>query len=217
MSRLSFLITAGPTREHIDPVRFLSNPSTGKMGYAIAEAVLDLGYDGMLISGPTCLSVSDKISKISVTSAKEMCESVLENIGNFSVLIMSAAVCDYRPIDHFDQKIKKSSSHLNLSFERTEDILMEVDKIGYDGIKVGFAAETQNLEKYALNKLHDKKLNMIVANDLTKKGAGFATHTNIVSIFSDKGGKVNLPLMPKQEIADHLINFIVEYDKKYNN
>ncbi len=213
----SFLITAGPTREHIDPVRFLSNPSTGKMGYAIAQAVLESGYEAMMISGPTSLTISDKVPMKSVTSADQMCNAVLDNVGRFSVLIMSAAVCDYRPIDRFDQKIKKGDSNLTLSFERTKDILLEVDKIGYDGIRVGFAAETQNIEKYALDKLRNKKLNVIVANDVTKKGAGFAGDTNIVSIFSDKGIRVDLPLMPKQEIAHHLIKFIVKYAETDNN
>lgn len=217
MKTPSFLITAGPTREHIDPVRFLSNPSTGKMGYAIAQAVLESGYEAMLISGPVSLTISDKVSKRSVVSADQMCRAVLENISRFSVLIMSAAVCDYRPVDRFDQKIKKGDSPLSLSLERTKDILLEVDKMGFNGIKVGFAAETQNIEENALEKLRNKNLNVIVANDVTKRGAGFASDTNIVSIFSDKGSRVDLPLMPKQEIAHHLINFIVEYGETDNN
>jgi len=211
MKPLSFLITAGPTREYLDPVRFLSNPSSGKMGYALAEAVVSRGCEVLLISGPTAISKPDGIRSIEIISAQQMCDAVLENLPSYSVLIMAAAVCDYYIPTIEKQKIKKSDSSLMVEFSRTKDILCEVAKSGYSGVKVGFAAESHELEENALDKLHRKKLNMIVANDITAQGAGFGSDTNIVTIYSDKNDVVKFPIMPKRELAGHIVDAILRY------
>ncbi len=212
MKKLSFLVTAGPTREFIDPFRFISNPSSGKMGYEIVSAAYEKGFEVLLISGPTSLKLPEKnIKKISVISAIEMRDAVLENVKDYDVLVMAAAVSDYRPAIFCKDKIKKSEKDLTIVLERNPDILQEVEKAGYEGVKVGFAAETEKLIEYALDKLHRKKLNLIVANDISKKGAGFASETNAVSIFSDKNDRVDIPLTPKRDIANFLIDYIVEY------
>lgn len=215
MKKLSFLVTAGPTREFIDPFRFISNPSSGKMGYEIAYAAYEKGFEVLLISGPVNMAVADKnIKVIPVVSAVQMRDAVLQNIHRFDVLIMAAAVSDYRPHQYNENKIKKSDASITIILDKNPDILNEVNKSGYSGIKVGFAAETENLTDYALDKLHRKKLNLIVANDISKQGAGFESETNAVSIFSDTHNRVDIPLAPKREIAVFLIDYIVEYIRR---
>ncbi|RJP56673.1 MAG: hypothetical protein C4541_11745 [Candidatus Auribacter fodinae] len=211
MKPLSFLITAGPTREYLDPVRFLSNPSTGKMGYALAEVVAKLGYEVLLISGPAAIPKPHNVQVIDIISAQQMCDAVLEYLSSYSVLIMAAAVCDYYAPTIAKEKIKKSDNSLTIEFSRTKDILSEVAKTGYSGLKVGFAAESHDLEENALDKLRRKKLNMIVANDITAQGAGFGSDTNIVTIYSDKNDVVKFPIMPKYDVAGHIVDFILKY------
>lgn len=211
MKRLSFLITAGPTREFIDPVRFLSNPSTGKMGYALAQAAHDAGHDVRLVSGPVQLPAPDGVYVIDVVSAAQMCEAVLSNLSRTDVLIMAAAVSDYYFPHIAGQKIKKSDTSLTIELCRTKDILHSVAQSDYRGMTVGFAAETHDLAKYALDKLHRKKLNLIVANDVTRKGAGFAAETNLVTLYSDKNDVISLPLMAKRDVAAHILEFIGQY------
>lgn len=209
--QLSFLITAGPTREYIDPVRFISNPSTGKMGYALAQTCAERSFRTKLISGPTNLPVPEGVGFESIVSARELCESVLADVHSYNVLIMAAAVCDYTPKHFFNQKMKKQEGDLVLDLERTPDILKEVTRSGYRGIKVGFAAETEHLENYARSKLNDKQLHIIVANDITRQGAGFGADTNVVSIFSDRNDRNEIPLKPKRDVARDIIAYIVEY------
>lgn len=217
MKKLSFLITAGPTREYIDPVRFISNPSTGKMGYALAAAAIRKDFNVTLITGPVHLSPPDGARLISVVSAEQMCTAVLAEVQTSDVLIMSAAVCDYRPKSFSSQKMKKGDADINLPLIRTPDILQEVNKSNYPGIRVGFAAETHRIEEYALDKLKQKNLNIIVANNISQEGAGFASETNAVTVFSDKNDRIDIPLSPKSEIARYIIDFIVEYIRRINN
>ena len=211
MKKKSFLITAGPTREFIDKVRFISNPSTGKMGVSLAEELKSRGYDVLLVKGPVSLPVDSAIKTVDVVSAEEMKDAVIANLKKFSGLIMCAAVCDYQPVDYIPGKMKKKESDLTIRFKRTPDILEHVVKEGYKGIKVGFAAECDNLADYAEEKLRRKKLNIIIANDISKPDRGFAADTNAVSIFTDKGNRIDLPLMPKRELASKIIDFILEY------
>ncbi len=209
--KYSFLITAGPTREFIDPVRFISNPSTGKMGYALAQAAIEKGHCATLISGPTSLTPPECVEIVKIISARDLCKAVLERIHDYDILIMAAAVADYTPKSFTPKKIKKSDADMLLELERTADILKEVGKTGFSGIKVGFAAETDHLEQYALSKLKDKRLHIIVANDITRQGAGFGADTNAVSIFSDRNDRNDIHLKPKREVAAYIIDYIVEY------
>ncbi|MCD6460795.1 bifunctional phosphopantothenoylcysteine decarboxylase/phosphopantothenate--cysteine ligase CoaBC [bacterium] len=211
MKKKSFLITAGPTREFIDKVRFLSNPSTGKMGFSLAEEIRARGYDVLLVKGVVTLPVPSGVKAVDVVSAEQMKDAVITNIEKYSALIMCAAVCDYQPVDYISGKIKKSDSALTIRCKRTPDILAHVMKEGYKGFKIGFAAECKNLAHYAKDKLQRKNLNIIIANDISKPDRGFAADTNAVSIFTDKGNRVDLPLMPKRELASKIVDFILDY------
>jgi len=209
-SRETILITAGPTEEPIDPVRFISNRSSGKMGFALARAARRRGAEVILISGPTALSVPKKVKYIAVRSASQMRESVLEHMEKASIIIKAAAVADYRPRRNAPEKIKKSEKGIVLELERNPDILLEVGKRKGRRIIVGFAAETENLLQNARRKLEEKNLDLIVANDVTLPEAGFEADTNIVK-FLDRSGKVEeLPLMTKEELADHILNRIAQ-------
>jgi phosphopantothenoylcysteine decarboxylase/phosphopantothenate--cysteine ligase len=209
-SRETILITAGPTEEPIDPVRFISNRSSGKMGFALARAARRRGAEVILISGPTALSVPKKVKYIAVRSASQMREFVLEHMEKASIIIKAAAVADYRPRRNAPEKIKKSEKGIVLELERNPDILLEVGKRKGRRIVVGFAAETENLLQNARRKLEEKNLDLIVANDITLPEAGFEADTNIVK-FLDRSGKVEeLPLMTKEELADHILNRIAQ-------
>lgn len=200
------LVTAGPTIEPLDPVRFISNHSSGKMGFALARAASRRGAEVTLISGPTHLSPPKKGKFISVRTAQEMRQAVLANFAEANILLMAAAVSDYRPKEMALQKIKKQTSPLVLELDQNPDILAEVSKNKGHRIIVGFAAETEDLVRNAQEKLIQKNLDLIVANDLTMPGAGFGVDTNIVKIF-DRSGKVEeLPLMTKEELADHILD-----------
>jgi len=200
------LVTAGPTAEPLDPVRFISNNSSGKMGFALARAALRRGAEVTLISGPTHLPAPKKSKFISVRTAQEMRQAVLENFSEANFLLMAAAVSDFRPKEMAEQKIKKTSLKLSLELEQNPDILAEVGQIKGTRVIVGFAAETEDLIKNAQKKLTEKNLDLIVANDLTMPGAGFAVDTNIVKIL-DRSGKVEeLPLLTKEELADYLLD-----------
>jgi phosphopantothenoylcysteine decarboxylase/phosphopantothenate--cysteine ligase len=208
-SEKKFLITAGPTREAIDPVRFISNHSSGKMGYALAEAAVSRGADVTLISGPVALQKPFGLdSFISVESAAEMHRAVMDNFKKMDVIIMAAAVGDFTPKQKSAQKIKKGDSPLTLELERTTDILGELGKVKEKQFLVGFAAETQNVPEYARGKLIQKNLNLIVANDLTQEGAGFGTETNIVKIIDASGKVEDLPLMSKLELSHRILDRI---------
>jgi phosphopantothenoylcysteine decarboxylase/phosphopantothenate--cysteine ligase len=196
------VVTAGGTQEPIDPVRRISNRSSGKMGYALAEAARDRGADVVLISAPTSLSAPYGVELVSIETAQQMHDAVVKAITNADALIMAAAVADYRPKSVVNQKIKKSSGSLNIDLERTIDILSEV-KVP---IKVGFAAESHDLESNAKEKLAKKNLDFIVANDITAKNSGFDVDTNEVTIISSAGEKEKLPLMPKIDVAHKVLD-----------
>ncbi len=205
------LITAGPTREAIDPVRYISNRSSGKMGYAIAEAALSFGAEVTLISGPVALKAPTHAKTIHVVSAKEMHEAAMREFVTADIVFAAAAVADYRPTEASAGKIKKTSGELNLQLTRTTDILAEmgVSKRPHQ-ILVGFAAETSDVERYALQKLKSKHLDFVVANDVSANGAGFDVDTNIATLLSKDGHRKQLPLMTKRQLAESLLEIIFE-------
>ncbi|MGB2350261.1 MAG: phosphopantothenoylcysteine decarboxylase [Akkermansiaceae bacterium] len=201
---MTILITAGPTREAIDPVRFLSNRSSGKMGYAIAKSAADAGHRVILISGPTELDVPDRVDFIPVESASEMHDSVEHWIMRADIAIFAAAVADYRPAEIQPHKIKKNETSLTLQLVKTPDILGSArEDFGYRGVLIGFAAETQNLEDNARKKLKLKKCDLIIANDVSRSDIGFDAHENeILMVYADHSEA--LPKASKQHLA-HLI------------
>lgn len=205
LNNVKILITAGPTREKIDPVRYFTNHSSGKMGYAIAEMAEKLGANVTLITGPTSLTPPEFVTTIHIESAQEMYDRVIELYPKADVVIKSAAVADYRPINTYEQKIKKQNDDLHIEMERTTDILKELGKLKTHQLLVGFAAETNNVEEYAKKKLATKNLDLIVANNVTYEGAGFGTDTNIVTIYDRNQESLELPLLSKQEVAKHLL------------
>lgn len=203
---MKYLISAGPTREKIDPVRFLSNRSTGKMGYALAEAARDAGHQVTLVSGPVSLTPPGGMTFVGVESAAEMAEAVKSRAVDADVVIMSAAVADYRPVQVFIDKMKKSEGNLILELERTEDILAALGKTKPPKqMLVGFAAETRDVLDYARDKLRRKNLDWIIANDVSKPGQGFASETNAVTMIPACGDVIEMPLQEKKEIALKII------------
>ncbi len=205
------LITAGPTREKLDPVRFFTNRSTGKMGYALAEAAGKAGAEVTLISGPTNLPVPPNVSMISVESAEEMFTQVMSHYQQSDIVIKSAAVADYRPKKVYDGKMKKKSGDLVLEFERTTDILKTLGESKEHQLLIGFAAETDNIDEYAKHKLTSKNLDMIVANNVTTQGAGFGTDTNLVTLYKKDGTQNNLPMMTKLEVAKAILQEVKKF------
>jgi len=198
---MKILITAGPTREAIDPVRFISNKSSGKMGYAIADVAAKRGHKVKLISGPVCLNVPRNVNAIRVVTAMEMLRAVEENFSWADVLIMAAAVADWRPSKVFSEKIKKRMKVRSIQLIRNPDILRKICHVKGNKIVVGFAAETRNLIKEATRKLKEKKLDMIVANDVSESRSGFEVDYNRgVLIFPD-GTLKTLPVMLKKKMA----------------
>ncbi|MBJ7930064.1 bifunctional phosphopantothenoylcysteine decarboxylase/phosphopantothenate--cysteine ligase CoaBC [Bacillus toyonensis] len=202
------LITAGPTREKIDPVRFMTNFSSGKMGYAIAEVAANLGADVILVSGPTALNPPLHVTTIQVDSAQDMLEAVLQHYQNVDVVIKTAAVADYRPKYVHDNKMKKQNGDAVIELERTVDILKTLGEKKGKQLLIGFAAETTNVEEYATKKLREKNANMIVANDVKAQGAGFGTDTNIVTMYRKDGKVIELPLLTKKEVAREILKQI---------
>jgi phosphopantothenoylcysteine decarboxylase / phosphopantothenate---cysteine ligase len=206
------VVTAGGTQEPVDPVRCLTNRSTGKMGYAIAEAARNRGADVTLISGPTALIKPAGIKVIDVKTAEEMLQAVLEATKKTDALIMSAAVADFRPANPSGKKIKRQAlSDLTLQLEKTTDILGQAKG---DFIRVGFAAESHNVVDNAADKVKRKGLDLIVANDITARDCGFGTETNKVTIIDSKGKVDELPLMPKSEVADKILDRVAGLMKK---
>lgn len=201
------MITAGPTVESIDPVRYLTNRSTGKMGYAIAKMAANRGADVTLVSGPTNIEPPSNIKKlIKVQSAKDMYDAIIDNFDENQVIIKSAAVADYKPKNYSDKKIKKSNDDLIIELDRNKDIAYELGKIKKNKILVGFAAETNDLIENAKGKISKKNLDFIVANDLTESGAGFGTDTNIVKIIDKDGNIAKYSQMKKDEVADVILD-----------
>ena len=195
------VITAGPTREKIDPVRYITNHSSGKMGYAIAEAAVSAGAEVVLISGPVTINAPAGLKLIKVESAEEMYQAAISEFDHADVVIKTAAVSDYRPKVTSAQKMKKQPGDELLELERTKDILFELGQKKKKQILIGFAAETEQVDEYAQGKLKRKNADLIVANNVTAEGAGFGTDTNIVTFFKKDGSSEKLPLMAKKDVA----------------
>ncbi|MGJ8679117.1 bifunctional phosphopantothenoylcysteine decarboxylase/phosphopantothenate--cysteine ligase CoaBC [Paraglaciecola sp.] len=192
------LITAGPTREDIDPVRYITNHSSGKMGYALAQAAQQLGAEVTLVSGPVNIPKPNKVKTLNISSAEQMHETVMQNVMHSDIFIGCAAVADYKPLNRTSQKIKKSDQELTLTFIKNPDILSDVAHLDNPPFTLGFAAETQNVKEYALSKLQRKKLNMIAANDVSDDKIGFNSEQNALTVFWPEGEQ-------KLEIADKSI------------
>lgn len=205
------LVTAGGTHEPLDPVRFIGNRSSGKMGYAVAEAAQARGAEVILVSGPTALGRPQGVQFVSVETTKEMFDAVMDIFDSVDVVIKAAAVADYRPKICAEQKIKKNDSEFTVVLEKNPDILFHLGQNKKEGqILVGFAAETNDLIKHAKQKIEKKNLDMIVANDVTAKGAGFNVDTNIVKLLYPSGAIEECQQMTKREVADIILNKVVE-------
>lgn len=203
---MKLLITAGPTREPLDPVRFLSNRSTGKMGYALAEAAAARGHDVTLISGPVALPPPKEVQIVRIVTAADMLAAVKLHLAPCAALIMAAAVADWRPARVAKRKLKKGSEQtMMLALKRTPDILKTIAKLKGQRLFIGFAAETHNVRAEAKRKLREKNLDLIVANDVTAPGAGFEVETNRVTIF-DAHSEEQLPLLSKREVAERILD-----------
>ncbi|MBE0501890.1 MAG: bifunctional phosphopantothenoylcysteine decarboxylase/phosphopantothenate--cysteine ligase CoaBC [Desulfuromonadales bacterium] len=209
LSNETFLITAGPTREEIDPVRYLSNYSSGKMGYAIARAAAERGAKVVLISGPTALDPPRGVETLYVVSAQQMNGAVLERAHEATVVIKAAAVADYRPLIRADGKVKKEGQETwSLELEKNPDILATLGQMGLKALLVGFAAETDDLIGNARKKLEKKNVDLIVANDVSRVDAGFEADTNAVRLLFRDGSEEELPLLPKSAVANILLDRI---------
>lgn len=209
LTNINVMITAGPTREPIDPVRYISNRSSGRMGYAIAEAAHDAGANVHLISGPVSLAAPEDINCVSVSTAQEMFDAVQANIETQQIFISSAAVADYRPVAKQPEKIKKLHDGLTVEMVRNPDIIAEVAKSANKPFVVGFAAETRELEMYAKQKLERKRLDMIAGNDVSDTNIGFDSYENALEVFW-LGGHCSLERDTKTKIARRLIGLIAE-------
>ena len=207
------LVTAGGTREAIDPVRYIGNRSSGKMGYAIAAIAAERGAEVTLVSGPVALAAPPGVTRVSVESALEMRDAVLAAFPRVDIVIKAAAVADYRPEVVAEQKIKKQSSSMTVNLIKNPDILAELGSSKSGQFLVGFAAETQDLAKNAAEKLRRKNLDMLVANDVTQAGAGFESETNIVKVFYQDGVSEELPQMSKRELAAVLLDRVQQKRK----
>ena len=205
----SVLITAGPTREAIDPVRYISNHSSGKMGFALAKAAADMGAVVTLVAGPVNLATPEGVRRINVESAQNMLDAVMENVDNKDIFIGCAAVADYRVSDIATSKIKKSAEEMQLALVRNPDILATVASLANRPFMVGFAAETHDVEAYARDKLKRKNLNMIAANDVSVAGLGFNADANALRVFWPQGSQ-DLPATDKLTLARQLLSLIVK-------
>ena len=204
------IVTAGPTWEDVDPVRYLTNRSSGKMGYALAEAATRRGARVILISGPTRLAPPQDVEFVSVRSTEQMRSAVLKHLPSVTAVIMAAAVADYRPVAPEAKKMKRGNGRVTIELESTPDILAEVGRAKGDRIIVGFAAETDHVAEHARGKLQSKHADVIVANDVTAEGAGFDHDTNIITLYSPDGGETAFPRMPKIDAAHRILDRVVE-------
>ena len=209
------LITVGGTREAIDPVRFISNHSSGKMGFALAKAARDRGAEVTVVTGKTSVEPPENVNVIDGISAEQMYQGVMNALSDSTIFVGAAAVADYRPKEIVTKKIKKANKKsLTLELEKTADILSNVSQKRHKGLMViGFAAETNNVIEYAKSKMDKKNLDMVIANDITKKGAGFNTDTNIATIIT-RENETDLPIMSKRELADKILDQVIEFRKK---
>ena len=204
------LVTAGPTREAIDPVRYITNRSSGKMGYAIAEAAAERGADVTLISGPVSLRTPGGVKSVDIVSSDELCDSVIERFPGCDILVMAAAPADFTPAEFSSEKIKKGGDNLTLNLRATRDILKTIAPLKSNQKVMGFAAETHNVENNAIEKLRRKKLDFIAANDVTAEGAGFGTDTNIITLYGADGSREHSGMVTKREAADWLLDRLVK-------
>lgn len=203
-------VTAGPTQESIDPVRYITNHSTGKMGYALARAAAFRGAEVTLITGPTALTAPIHTHIIPITSAEDMCQAVLQEIPHSDFLFKAAAVADYTPAETFDHKVKKKEGDMNIALKRTKDILSEVSKLRRpEQVICGFSMETDNLLENSRSKLERKGLDMIAANSLRTSGAGFGTDTNVITVITEDDVR-ELPLQSKYDVANQLLDQTLE-------
>ena len=210
MAGIKLTVTAGPTREKLDPVRFLSNNSTGKMGYAIAKMAMLRGADVTLISGKVSLEPVPFVKMVDIVSAEDMYNAVIKSAKDADIIIKAAAVADYRPSDVSDEKIKKKDGDMSIPLERTKDIIGTLGSSKRDGLFLcGFSMETEHLLDNSKVKLTKKNLDMIVANNVKVAGAGFGTDTNVVTVIT-KDAVEELPMMSKEEVADALLDRIMK-------
>ena len=210
------LVTAGPTCEDLDPVRFLTNRSSGRMGFAVAEAAARRGAHVILISGPVSLEAPAGITRVDVRTTEEMHHAVLANLDRATVVVMAAAVADYRPVISHASKLKRGTDHLSIEFEPTADILADVSRRRGERLLIGFAAETEHVAEHARRKLKEKAVDLIVANDVTAPGAGFDHDTNIVTIFRNDGREQSLPKLTKIQVAHRIFDEVVELRRSMN-
>jgi len=204
----TIMITAGPTREELDPVRFISNHSSGKMGYALAKAAQRRGSRVILVSGPVNLAAPWEVELVRVESARDMQAAVMERVGECTVIIMAAAVADYRPVERSGVKIKKQATELSLQLVKTPDILAGLGALEKRPLLVGFAAETGNLDEFAAKKLKEKNADLIVANDVSQPDAGFNVDTNRARLFFRNGRVLDCPLMSKDALAGSILDAV---------
>ena len=208
---MKILVTAGPTREKIDPVRFISNRSSGKMGYALAEAARELGHEVVLVSGPVALTPPENVEVVKIESAAEMAAAVKTAAPGCDMVIMAAAVADYRPAHAAEHKLKKSPGEMYLELERTEDILLSLGNMKRPGqLLVGFAAETEELLNNAADKLERKNLDWIVANTVSD---GFGTDTDKVTMLGRDGRRIDLPRAAKRDVARRILDVLTPKEK----
>lgn len=211
MTGVNVLVTAGPTREKIDPVRYISNHSTGKMGYAIARAAMMRGANVTLVTGKTDIAPPMGVHTVEIETAADMAQAVKQRAKEQDIIIKAAAVADYRPKNTADEKMKKKDDDLTIELARTEDILGFLGAHKEEGqFLCGFSMETENMIENSRKKLEKKNLDLIVANNLKQQGAGFGTDTNIVTLLS-KEDTIQLPIMSKEEVADKLLSYIMEH------
>lgn len=205
------LVTAGGTIERIDPVRYLTNDSSGKMGFALAQKAKEMGAEVTLIAGQTQGHVPPGVELVRVTSSRHMYDEVMARLDAVDIVVKAAAVSDYRPVQVADEKIKKSDEQtLTITFEKTEDILAEIGRRKGEQFVIGFAAETENLEQHALEKLHKKRCDLIVANDVSVPGIGFGADDNAVSIYGEEGLVAQLPKQSKRAIAENILTIAAD-------
>ena len=208
---MRIVISAGPTREAIDPVRFITNRSTGKMGYAIARAAVKMNLQTVLVSGPVNLTPPEGVEFVPVESAAEMAEAMKNAAADADIIVMAAAVADYRPKQYSTSKVKKSDGDMCIELERTEDILLSLGKNKKPGqILVGFAAETDDLLQNAQGKLERKNLDYIAANIVGVPGRGFGADNNAITLLGRDGSKTEFALQSKEDLAESLLSFVLE-------
>jgi len=206
----TIVVTAGPTCEDLDPVRFLTNRSSGRMGYAVAEAAVRRGARVVLVSGPVSLEAPAGVERVNVRTTEQMHRAVLDNLDRATVVVMAAAVADYRPVMPHTTKLKRGTERLSIEFEPTADILADISRRKGERLVIGFAAETENVAEHARRKLKDKAADLIVANDVTAPGAGFDHDTNVVTIFRNDGREQSLPKLTKIQVAHRILDEVVQ-------